>query len=258
MRLSRGRFLAFLNHDDLWFPDHLERAVGALNETGADLVWPLVVKMDRHGVFTCGDLNSERRYAAHLSVPASFWVLRRELTAEVGPWRNHRECHATPSQDWLFRAGAMGKDLRYIPHMTAIALPSGGRPGAYASREYLENQIVFEQIQADERYREQVLLKLAEQTAIAQSNPPVWESVVCTAHDSARRLLASYWGWAKAKSYSYPLTIALRRRLRRWAGAWRMHPEAIELKWKYRRPGGFIQYLRQFRGLPPTPEESQK
>src|SRR5947209_466043 len=49
---SRGRFLAFLNHDDLWFPDHLEKAMAALKTTGADLVWPLVVKMDRHGVFS--------------------------------------------------------------------------------------------------------------------------------------------------------------------------------------------------------------
>jgi hypothetical protein len=250
---ARGCYLAYLNHDDLWFPDHLETAVRTLNETGADLVWPLIVKMDTQGVFTSGDLNPERRYEPHLSVPASFWVMRRELAGEVGPWHHHRQCHATPSQDWLFRARVLNKDLRSIPHLTAIALPSGGRPGGYAKREYLENQTVFECIQGDDRYREKVLIAIAEQASIAQTNPPVWNSVVDTVHDFVRRRLAPYWGWPIAKSYTTPLAIAARKRMRRWAGSWGLHPEAVELGLKYRRPGGFIQYLRRFRGLPPKP-----
>jgi hypothetical protein len=37
-----------------------------------------------------------------------------------------------------------------------------------------------------------------------------------------------------------------------------VHPEAVELGLKYRRRGGFIQYLRRFRGLPPAPGEARK
>ena len=255
---ARGRFLAYLNHDDLWFPDHLETAVKALNETGADLVWPLIVKMDMHGVFTCGDLIIERRYAPHLSVPASFWVMRRELADEVGPWRHHRECHATPSQEWLFRAGSLRKDLRYIPHLTAISLPSGGRPGAYAKREHLENQTIFECIHGDERYREKVLIAIAEHAAIVQANPPLWNGFVISAREFVRRRVAPFRGWPREKSYSYPLAIAARKKMRRWAGSLGVHPEALELGMKYRRAGGFIQYLRRFRGLPAKPDGARE
>jgi glycosyltransferase involved in cell wall biosynthesis len=258
VRLARGRFLAYLNHDDLWFPDHLETAVAALNETGADLVWPLIVKMDIHGVFTCGDQIIERRYAPHLSVPASFWVMRRELAEDVGPWRHHRECHATPSQDWLFRAGSLGKDIRYIPHFTAISLPSGGRPGAYAKREHHENQAVFERIHRDAQYRQKVLIAIAENVSIVQANPPLWRGVVISARDFVRRSLAPFRGWPREKSSSSPLAMAARKRMRHWAGSWGVHPEAVELGLKYRRRGGFIQYLRRFRGLPPAPGEARK
>ena len=250
---ARGHFLAYLNHDDLWFPDHLETAVKALNETGADLVWPLIVKMDMHGVFTCGDLIIERRYAPHLSVPASFWVMRRQLAEEVGPWRHHRECHATPSQDWLFRAGSLGKDLRFIPHLTAISMPSGGRPRAYANREHLENQTIFERIHGDDKYREKVLIAIAEHASIVQANPPLCNSVVMAARNFVRRRMGPFFGWPRAESCSSLLAIALRKRMRRWSGSWGLHPQALEMALKYRQPGGFIQHLRRFRGLPPTP-----
>ena len=256
-RRSSGRFIAYLNHDDLWFPDHLEKAVAALDETGADLVWPLVIKRSKSGDFLCEDLNRERRYAPHLSVPATFWVLRRELLKEVGLWRHHRECYATPSQDWLFRAWCAGKNLRYISCATAIALPSGGRPGAYASREFLESKAVFEQI-CGGGFREQVLLAVAERYATLQSNPPVWDQVRNTFRDFVRRRLAPYWGWPRSSQYVSPLRIALQQKLRRLQAACGLHPESIQMFLKYRRRGGFIYFLRRFRGLPEKPDPAVK
>jgi glycosyltransferase involved in cell wall biosynthesis len=252
-RRSRGRFIAYLNHDDLWLPDHLETALAALEETGADLVWSLVVARRSDDAYVCNDLNPERRYAPHLVVPVSFWVLRRELVEEIGPWRGHWECHAAPSQDWLFRASCAGKDLRYISQLTAIALPSGGRPGAYAQREFLENQAVFEQM-GQPGFRENVLLAVAEQYAIAQSNPPVWGEVRHTLRDLVRRRLAPYWGWARPSQYVSPLSIALRKKVSRLLGTCGLHPQAVEFFLQYRRRGGFIYFLRRFRGLPEKPD----
>ncbi len=254
-RRSRGRFVAYLNHDDLWLPDHLETALAALDETGADLVWSLVVVRRSDGAYVCNDLNPERRYAPHLSVPASFWVLRRELVEAIGAWRGHWECHAAPSQDWLFRASRAGKDLRYSSRFTAIALPSGGRPGSYANREYLENQAVFEQM-GRPGFREKVLLAVAEQYAVAQSNPPVWGEVRHTFRDLVRRRLAPYWGWARPSRYVSPLSIAVRKKLSRLLGACGLHPQAVQLFLQYRRRGGFIYFLRRFRGLPEKPDRA--
>ncbi len=50
VELARGRYLAFLNHDDLWLADHLERSVETIERLDADLVFPLPLNIDRQGV----------------------------------------------------------------------------------------------------------------------------------------------------------------------------------------------------------------
>jgi glycosyltransferase involved in cell wall biosynthesis len=220
-RRSRGRFIAYLNHDDLWFPDHLEAGVRALEETGADLVWPLIVKLRTDGIFTCNAVTFDRRYAANLLIPASFWILRREMLETVGPWRFHRECYATPSQDWLFRAFRAGKQMRQIQGFTAIALPSGGRPNAYANRDFLEHRTVFERMQSDPRFRETALLVAAEYRAMLDDRPSL----------------------AASKD-------AAKVRFRRWVAQKGIQPEAVELAVRYGRKGNFVRFLRSFRGIP--------
>jgi glycosyltransferase involved in cell wall biosynthesis len=254
-RRARGRYIAYLSHDDLWFPDHLATSIAMLEETGADLVWPLIVKRRTDGVFVCDDLSDQRRYEPHIVVPASFWVLRREVVEAVGPWRHHTECHAAPSQDWLYRAYRAGKDLRYIPRFTVLALPSGGRPGAYARREFAENAAVWEQMRRDPEFRQKILVGVAEYFSMKQTSAPVWESVRNTFRDVVRRLLARYWGWPNGQ-YTPAAWIACKKRLLRLVGRAGFHPMSVEFRLKYRRQGEFIRYLRRLRGLPADAGES--
>jgi hypothetical protein len=45
--------------------------------------FPLLVTMQTDGAFIRYDLSGKRRYAPDLLVPASFWVLRRELAEDI-------------------------------------------------------------------------------------------------------------------------------------------------------------------------------
>ncbi len=137
---ARGEYLAFLNHDDLYFADHLERAIAHLEREAADLAWsPLLVALPttaddlarRAWRFRLSGVTAGDDYDPRVFVFASAWVMRREFAARVGRWRPARETFVTSSQDWLFRAWRTGARLRMLPTPTVLAVPASARDGSY-------------------------------------------------------------------------------------------------------------------------------
>lgn len=226
-RLARGRFIAFLNHDDFWFPEHLEVALRALEETGADMVFTLsdIVKpgagrFKPHRLMNCAP---SLRYDPRINVPASTWVMRRETMEAAGPWKFYRECYLVPSQDWVFRAWKAGKDMRLVPELTVIELPSGKRPDCYRNREDAEHAAVFDRMRVDPRFRERELTDIA---------------------------MGYRMHWFDLQSPRYLLRQAVRSLFDKLLLRAKIHPSSIRTWWRDGRKGAIIDRLRRNRGLP--------
>lgn len=161
VRLSRGRYLAFLNHDDIWLPAHLANLVNAIERTGADLVFSLISIIQPDGSRVLGGACASGRYEPLVNCNASSWLFRRSLSDTMGPWRHYRECFLAPSQDWLQRAHAAGRTLTLVPKLTVIAIPSSGRAGSYAERHHDEHDQIAEAVRANPEFVERELTTLA-------------------------------------------------------------------------------------------------
>jgi glycosyltransferase involved in cell wall biosynthesis len=138
---ARARTIAFLNHDDCWFPDHLRAAMDWLQATGADGVIAraaTVVPSQPSGdegyawhSFLTGKGRRGRYDPVHTQAPISTVLLKSSVARAAGAWRPASDCHGSSSQQWLFRIWHRGFDIRTMPHLTVVQFASGLRAGSY-------------------------------------------------------------------------------------------------------------------------------
>jgi glycosyltransferase involved in cell wall biosynthesis len=231
IELARGRYIAFLNHDDLWLADHLDRSVEAIERLAADLVFPLPLNIDRQGVPRLYRVDADGLYHPWTFVPASYWLMRREMAAEVGPWRFSDEIWGiNTSQDFLYRAHKAGKRMVLDRRVSCLVFSSGNRPASYKLRDGGELAAWFQRVRDDAGLVETLLTALA--IDIYGHTPRLWL-------DIGRHLRAAL--------------------ARRW---WQFYlgcggnPQALLGFLGHRGRGAWLDRLYVYRGLPPRPKNS--
>ncbi len=232
--LARGGYIAFLNHDDIYLPDHLATCVAELDRGEADLVWvPAAVAQkapDRRPgqaplTFGLVGVPPHGGYSPFAVYYASTWVFRRELASSVGPWPAADSVYVTPSQAWLFRAWRSGARLKLVPRVGVVIVLSGERRGSYAMRESADHELLARWMEEDGSFREQVL----EEAAIRAAEAAVFH-----------RYLAP--GKAILRGLAHPIYSLL--------AAVGVHPLSLNMAVRHGGKGGLIRYHRRMTGIP--------
>lgn len=104
--LARGRYIAYLGHDDIWAPDHLEAISARIAETDADYVVSGLLTHSPPGVDRprITGLFDESSAALTYFFPPSSIAHKRDVTARVGPWRAPLTSRAPVDIDLQLRA----------------------------------------------------------------------------------------------------------------------------------------------------------
>jgi glycosyltransferase involved in cell wall biosynthesis len=220
---STGEYLAFINHDDLWFPDHLESCLELLQSREADMVFAAGCALLPGGDHFIKCAMPGEDYTPTVDVPVSTWLLKRSAFEAVGEMRPARELYSYPTHEWLVRAWRGKRKMLFNPHVSVVLIHSGFRKGSYSERHSSENEWVLDQMKSNPAFREELL----EKTLLGQS----------------RRLNSAGGAWKDGIKRIFRNTIYASIK------AFGISPLAFKNVFRHGKRGGFLNKLRKIRGL---------
>jgi glycosyltransferase involved in cell wall biosynthesis len=130
---ARGKYIAYLGHDDIWMPDHLAALSQLFAKTGCDVAVSGCVYHGPPGtdlLIVTGffkDPNDARR---HFFPPTSF-AHNRSLTSQIGGWRAPDTIRAPVDADFLLRSIDAGARFVSTGRVTAHKFAAGHRYLSY-------------------------------------------------------------------------------------------------------------------------------
>lgn len=114
-------FTAFLNHDDVWLSDHLEKGLSVLKNKkynfylGGYATSAFLEEDQKEGILHVDRVvTNDRRpidfFKQKLSSyePASSWIVDSKLIKETGYWNYFKDLYRYPIEDYILRAWRMG------------------------------------------------------------------------------------------------------------------------------------------------------
>ena len=82
---ANGRYIAYLGHDDLWFPWHLSELMDCIESTKSDFAFSLGLLLGPKGVVGAFTLP-DKAWNSKQSLSPSNWLHRKGLIEVIGPW----------------------------------------------------------------------------------------------------------------------------------------------------------------------------
>lgn len=170
---ARGEYIAYLAHDDLWHPAHLQTLVDALDHNACDFAYTVAVfvpppgqmRRDISGIFP--DRFREGYALVHSTV-----IHRKAVIDRMGTWPDYRLNRRPPDDLFWSQALQAGLVFLAVPKVTVWKFTASSRPGSYVDKKCDEQAHYFELIQHDPALAEKELLDVV-RSAMAHGLGPM-------------------------------------------------------------------------------------
>ena len=123
IRHAKGRFIAYLGHDDLWFPWHLSESINCIENKNVDFVFSLGASLGPDGMIGTFTIP-EQPWSPGESISPSSWLHRKSLTELVGAWSTSKESRYDDDRQFLLRVHDANMKVVFQKRLSVLRFPS--------------------------------------------------------------------------------------------------------------------------------------
>lgn len=117
IRRAKGAYIAYLNHDDIWLPNHLEDTMAHLKKTDADIVFSVI-----QWVYSFTYSRPDIPLLPSLPIPpeATAVVHKKSIVNKIGYWKDIDQTYSYPRVDFFRQAQFARLKFEIVPSLTGL------------------------------------------------------------------------------------------------------------------------------------------
>jgi glycosyltransferase involved in cell wall biosynthesis len=117
IRRARGQYIAYLNHDDIWLPNHLDALVNHIEMTEADFAFSII-----QWVYSFTYSRPDIPLLPDMPIPpeATAVIHRKDVVDKIGYWKNVNETYSYPRVDFFRQAQYKKMKFEIVPAVTGL------------------------------------------------------------------------------------------------------------------------------------------
>jgi glycosyltransferase involved in cell wall biosynthesis len=124
LKRAKGKYIAYLGHDDLWFSDHLEKCLGFMKESKLDFVYSLIANIDPSKNIEVIGYDGKDIGRIQPVSPCS-WIHKRELVEKIGWWNeDYLSDIISPDFNYFLRLKKVTSAVNVLKEVTVIKFVS--------------------------------------------------------------------------------------------------------------------------------------
>ncbi len=181
LRRATGKYIAYLNHDDIWLPNHLQVLVETIEREQADFAYSILEWIKDFGLRA--DIPIYPGAPQPPEVPAL--IHRRDIVEEIGYWKEPQEIVADPRVAFLRTAQFAGKKFVLAPYLTILKF----MPDKENYRSTNQQAEYMKRIRQDPRFAEKELADLLVEAYAWLSGPVTFRRLRYAIFQSIRHML---------------------------------------------------------------------